>query len=96
MTKDEKYKKLRQSLIDRISIITSPKKTSKSSLQKKSDKDLIQILFVNAVLEERQFWRTDIQSVAHKINPELKFPENATSIGLINQLINLVEKSKLK
>jgi hypothetical protein len=58
------------------------------------DADLVQSLFVNSVLAERQFWKDDIHNAAIKINPEQKFSTNSTSIGLINRLIRLVEKSK--
>lgn len=94
MVKDEKHTQLRLLLINKILETASPEKLSKSSLQKKGDAELVQALFVNSVLAERQFWKNDIQNAAIKLNPEKKFSTNSTSNGLIGKLIKLVEKTK--
>jgi hypothetical protein len=96
MIKDEKHKQLRQLLIDKVLETKSPDKPSKSRLQKMSDEDLVYQLFVNSVLAERQFWKDDIRNAALKINPEQEFSTDLKNNGLINRLIELVEKSKMK
>lgn len=96
MKSDDKHKQLRQLIIEAIFRTATPDKISKTGLNKLKDEELVDSLYHNSIFGEREFWRGDIQRAAMKIDPNSKFSTNATSIGLINKLIKLVEKSKEK
>lgn len=53
-------KELRTLIIKKILESNSPVKPTESKLLKESDERLVSLLFENAVIAEREYWREDI------------------------------------
>ena len=91
METEEKRSQLRELLINKILETNSTIKNSKQSLKKLSDTQLVNSLFQNTILAEREFWVTDILSAINKLNPTAKISKNNTSQRLINKLIRIAQ-----
>jgi hypothetical protein len=89
----QKYKQLRQTLIENILAINSlEKKPSKTALLKMSDSDLVNCLFETSVISEKEFWKDEICKEILKLNPKAKVKDlknNASSL-----IFNLIKTVK--
>jgi len=88
MKTTDDYKQFRELIVDKILSTLAPKKPSKSKLKKMTDKELVDSLFIHAILAERRLIREDVYNEIKKINPKIKLSNNNTIISWINTLIN--------
>jgi len=87
-------KDLRALMIKKILESNSPIKPSESNLVKESDEKLVSLLFENAVMAEREYWREDIIKKIESFEPgtEKKYINSGTN--LLNVLIKVVENNR--
>lgn len=88
------YQELRSLLISKILFCNLSLKPSKSNLIKKSDEELVNLLFQNAIIKERELWREDIIKQISQFEPETEGKYINSGTNLLKTLINVVQKHK--
>jgi len=93
MKTDEKYKALRELIIEEIGKSIYSGKPSPTKLKKEDDMGLITYFKQCFIFAERQLWQEDVLEALHKLNPKGKFSKT-TSKGMLNTLIEVAKEIK--
>lgn len=93
MESSDKHQKLRQLLIDKITNSNLALKPSKSSLTKKTDENLVNLLFINTVEAEKQLWHQDIIKKIIEFEPGSESKYKNAGTNLLTHLIKVVQKN---
>jgi hypothetical protein len=94
MESSTQYLNLRSLIVKKILESKSPIKPSKSKLLKESDERLVSLLFENAVMAEREFWREDIIKKITSFEPDTEKKLISSGTNLLTSLIEVVEKNR--
>ena len=85
---------LRTLLIKKILETNSPIKPSESNLLKESDERLVSLLFENAVLAEREFWREDVINHITRFKPGTEKLYRNSGTNLLSSLVNVILRNQ--
>jgi hypothetical protein len=85
---------LRTLLIKTILETNSPIKPSQSRLLKESDERLVSLLFENAVMAEREFWREDVLKYIMNFEPGTEKLYKNSGTNLLKALVNVIVRNK--
>ncbi len=94
MESSTQYLNLKSLIVKKILESKSPIKPSKSKLLKESDERLVSLLFENAVMAEREFWREDIIKKITSFEPDIEIKLISSGTNLLTSLIEVVEKNR--
>ena len=72
----------------------TPIKPSESKLLKATNESLVSLLFENAVMAEREFWRQDVLKHIMNFEPGTEKLYQNSGTNILKALVNVIVKSK--